>query len=443
MRSVYADSDGGTASTEFATPFSPERKRPMSMNYRMLKWLACGVVFAAVVCASGCSLLPSAGSDQPASPPPIAQTALPQSQPEPAHVAAAPQPAVPSAINIFGEFDGIERRPAPAGIEFGFQQHTTCDEGYDADAAIDPTGKWLAFTSTRHNERPDIYLQRVDGTSVIQLTSDTAPDVQPAFSPDGKRIAFCSTRSGNWDIYLMDIDGKNAEQITNTPAQEMHPSFSPDGNRLVYCALSPRSDQWEMWVVDLTSREKRIIGQGLFPAWSPRKDVERIAFQRARQRGSRWFSIWTVDLVNGEPTHVTEVAVSSNAAVISPAWSPDGSRLVFTTILQPNRPDAAQSNGPQDVWLASADGSGRQRLTDGDSTNLSPVWAVDNRIYFVSDRSGHENIWSVHVEAAKTATAAANPAPPAPKNGAAAESRPPAAKPNAAVSSTEQKELSH
>jgi len=403
-----------TVSTDFATPSSSGIERFMSLNYRLLRWLASGVVFAAVVFASGCSSTPSPQSSEPIAAPPVAQIPL-----APPVTALPPIPSAPPEVNIFGEFDGIERRPTQSANEFGFQQHTACDDGYDADVAVDPTGKWLAFTSTRHSEQPDIYLQRVDGTSVIELTSDPAADVQPAFSPDGKRLAFCSTRSGNWDIYLMDIDGKNVEQVTSGPAHEMHPSFSPDGNRLAYCALSPRSDQWELWVIDLATREKRMIGQGLFPAWSPRKDVDRIAFQRARQRGSRWFSVWTLDLVNNEPTRLSEVAVSTNAAVVCPSWSPDGTRLAFTTIVQPNRPDAPTARGPQDVWLASADGSARQRLTNGDCTNLGPVWAVDNRIYFVSDRGGHENVWSVHVEAAKTATAT-NTAPPAAKNATAA-----------------------
>ncbi|MGE5607828.1 MAG: TolB family protein [Bacillota bacterium] len=396
----------------------------MSMNYRILKWLGAGIAFAATVCAPGCSLLPGSHSGQ-QTPTPVAETpqappatkerpltATPGSErsgdldPSRVHV-ANPESVAPPVVNVFGELDGIERHPMPGASEFGIQQHTICDEGYDADVTVDPSGKWLAFTSTRHSEQPDVYLQRVDGTSVVQLTTDPAADAQPSWSPDGKRMAFCSTRSGNWDIYLMDADGKNVEQLTNSASQEMHPSFSPDGTRIAYCSLSPRTDQWELWVMDLATHAKRTIGQGLFPAWSPQKDVDRIAFQRARQRGSRWFSVWTLDLVNGEPTRLTEVAVSSNAAVVSPSWSPDGKRLAFATIPQ-SRLGNASSSLQQDIWVASADGANRQRLTHGDATNLSPIWAVDNRIYFISDRAGHENVWSVHVDAGKAVTATAS-----------------------------------
>lgn len=307
-------------------------------------------------------------------------------------------------VNVFGEMDGVPRGPFKAVGEAGFQQHTSVDEGEDGDVAIDPTGKWLVFSSTRHNEAGDIYLQRVDGTSVTQLTNDVARDAYPTFSPDGKWIAFSSTRAGNWQIYRTDLDGRNVVQVTSGPMQAIHPSFSPDGNRLVYSALGARSQQWELWTVDLLSGERRQVGYGLFPSWSPDKTTDRIAYQRARQRGSRWFSLWTMDLVNGEGRRMTEVAVSSNAAIVAPCWSPDGKRLAFTTVVQPAE---GEQPGQQDVWTVDSDGGNKRRLTDGNGTNLMPAWATDNRVYFVSNRGGNEGIWSVQAGPADTFTAEA------------------------------------
>jgi len=366
---------------------------------RICKWLLSGVAFAAVVGSSGCAHTP---------------------QPQPSAAVFDDTDAPAPQVNMFGDVDGVAHGTAMPIGDQGFQQHTYVDEGYDADVTVSPNGKLIAFASTRDSEHPGIYTQRVDGTAVTKLTEEDADNAFPTFSPDGRQIAFCSTRSGTWNIYVMDVEGRNVVQVTSGGAQCVHPSYSPDGGRLVYSALGQRSNEWELWTINLTTGERRQIGYGLFPSWSPEKDVERIAFQRARQRGSRWFSLWTLDLVDGEARQVTEVAVSSNAAIVAPSWSPDGKRLVFATIVNPV-PTAAATNAKgaapvshrkseQDLWTIAADGSDRRRLTDGNGINLSPVWSSDNRVYFISDRDGPECVWSVRPEIASVVTAAAPPA---------------------------------
>jgi len=175
----------------------------------------------------------------------------------------------------------------------------------------------------------------------------------------------------------------------------VHPSWSPDGSQLVYSSLSANGGPWELWTVDaMASGRRRIIGYGLFPEWSPNGDT--IAYQRARERGSRWFSIWTLTMINGEPHFPTEVAASSQHAMINPTWSKDGRQIAFAATMVMPRAEhgGGLSSGTFDIWVINADGTGRVRVTDGYTANFAPVFAPDGRVYFTSGRTGRENVWS-------------------------------------------------
>lgn len=294
-----------------------------------------------------------------------------------------------SGVSVLGELSAVPPPAVRGSPLLTFQQHTFVAEGADGDVAIDPSGQWMVFTSTRHEGRPKVYLQKTDGLTVTQLTADDSDDAHPTFSPDGRRIAFASNRTGRWAIYLMDMDGRNVVQVTPSRTHDLHPSFSPCGRFLAYCSLGPRTQQWELWVVELATGARRMIGEGLFPSWSPDASVNRIAFQRPKRLGSRLFSIWTVDLVDGEPRRLTEVASSPNSALVTPAWTPDGQTLVFTSITEQD------GSAQYDLWSVRADGSERRRLTDGVGMVLSPAVASTGRVFFISDRSGLESVWSL------------------------------------------------
>jgi len=303
-------------------------------------------------------------------------------------------------VSLFGEFPDSETIPFEARPVHSLLQHTDCPEGADFDPAVDPNGRWLAFASTRHAKKPDIYLKSAGGAAITQITSDPASDIQPEFSPDGKRIAFASDRAGNFDIWVVGIDGSEATQLTREPAHEIHPTWAPDGRRIAYCSLNPASRQWELWLLDLQQPGlRKLIGYGLYPRWSPTEDL--IVYQRARQRGRRWFSIWTLRLVAGEPQFPTEVSASATEAQILPTFSPDGRWIAFCSVSdQAGGASAATS----DLWVVNVNGTEPVRLTEGQGANYSPFWAKDGRTYFTSTRGGKETSWSVRPVMSAVAT---------------------------------------
>lgn len=299
-------------------------------------------------------------------------------------------------ITLFGDLHDRDAEEYYSRSAISLKRHTYAEIGGDNDADLTSDGNRLVFSSTRHNIKPDLYVKTVDGTAVTQLTGDPASDVQAVFSPDDGRVAFASDRTGNWDIWVVSLDGGQPFQITSGLADEVHPSWSPDGSKIVYCSLPTRGGQWELWIADTDRGSgKKFIGYGLFPVWSPLGD--KILYQRARERGSNLFSIWTVTLVDGEPRYPTEVASSAHEAYVLPTWSVDGRQIAFSSVNEPGPDELSlpSSVTPMDIWIMWADSRGKVRLTDGHTGNFAPVFAPDGRVFFTTRRSGQENIWSL------------------------------------------------
>ncbi|MEX2219865.1 MAG: DPP IV N-terminal domain-containing protein [Phycisphaerales bacterium] len=341
---------------------------------------------------------------------------------------AGPAPAASDVQSRIMELASSGRHGSSAALSGNVTQVSFAPEGADFDPCLSPDGRTVAFASTQHRDTSDLYTKSVDGRVVTQITSDPSNDLMPRFSPDGSRLAFASDRAGNWDIYVMPAAGGKPIQVTSGPAHELHPSWSPDGSELVFCRLGETSGQWEMWVTGVSNPGiARYIGNGLFPEWCPvpgtgAAGADRIAFQRSRERGDRAFGIWVLDYARGEAGNATELASTPVAACINPAWSPDGQWLAYATVPNPSEWYPGARPSWAELWMVDAAGNNRIALTGGQFVNLMPTWGPGNRLFFVSDRGGVENIWAmdttkvIALAAANTRSAVAGVAPPPKKD---------------------------
>jgi TolB protein len=110
-----------------------------------------------------------------------------------------------------------------------------------AQAAFPGANGKIAFASHRDGNW-EIYVMNPDGSGQTRLTNNAATDTAPDWSPDGRKIAFMSTRddpnpeclSGYCTntIYVMNPDGTGQTRLTTR--NSWFPAWSPDGKKIVF-----------------------------------------------------------------------------------------------------------------------------------------------------------------------------------------------------------------
>lgn len=260
----------------------------------------------------------------------------------------------------------------------------------------------VAFASDRDGDF-EIYVIRDDGSSVVQLTDNSADDLSPAWSPDGTRIAFASDRNDDYDIYTMDANGTNQTRNTDGLADEFGPVWSPDGRRIAF--ESERDGNTDIHIMSADGSGAVPVAASpsdeISPDWSP--DGNHITFTSDRDGD---FDIYVMDTDGSNVTRVTDDSWQN----LSPDWSPDGSVLAFqtdregsfdiflarrqsaawqispliATALDDAEPDWAEAGellmftrnfgGGLDIFVSGADGSGARPLVDAIGDDVTPAW---------------------------------------------------------------------
>lgn len=254
-------------------------------------------------------------------------------------------------------FDGQSEAPrwSPDGTEI---QINCCDDGMAAHFVDPDTGDIV-----RTLPQPDPELETFCGA---------------ARSPDGERI-LCegygvSDPSLNGIYTIRASDGGGLKRITSNPGGEDIPGeYSPDGTRVVFFR-SNEDGATGIFVTNLdgTGLERVSPSDLQFEpagAWSP--DGSQILLETSAS--DLHSEIWVVN-ADGSSPHELPITPAcggpfsdpNSFGCFDPAWSPDGSQIVFAR---------SNAEGEANISIVNADGSRLIQVTDG-GFDHQPDWGT-------------------------------------------------------------------
>jgi TolB protein len=221
-----------------------------------------------------------------------------------------------------------------------------------------PDTRSIAYTSYRRGGA-NIFISNIFQGTLEEVTrgDKVGENWLPAWSPDGTKLAFSSTRDGNPEIYVVNRDGSGLRRLTNNPSIDITPTWSPSGTQIAF--TSDRSGSPQIYVVGadgLNLSKKTSESYCDRPTWSPAPFNE-IAFA---SRSGPGFDIRVLDLSTG----VTKALTFGEGTNESPAFSPNGRHIVFTST----------RSGKAQVFTMARDGKNVRQITKT-GNNEKPDWS--------------------------------------------------------------------
>jgi TolB protein len=260
----------------------------------------------------------------------------------------------------------------------------------------------VAFASDRDNNI-HIYTINPDGTGVLPTSSDNRTfDSLPRWSPDGSKMVFSSNQSGNYQIWSMNADGSDRKRLTDLKGRSALPRWSPDGSKIAFTSevLNAAGDNdLEIFVINsdgsgvqqLTISPARADGKTAWnsvPAWSP--DSSRILFSSNRE-GDGIAPILYIMNSDGSDQKKFGLSVAMDGS--EPDWSPVTNKIACV------RGTAAKG----DIWVMDASSPfpalSASKITGNIDDNRSPVWSPDGKqIAYVSDVNGNKDVYIMNAD---------------------------------------------
>jgi tricorn protease len=191
------------------------------------------------------------------------------------------------------------------------------------------------------------------------------------------------------DLWQVGVSGGVAQRLTTHPSEESRPAFSPDGRTIAFSAAYEGPTEVYTLSLDggVPARQTYDGANALVVGWTPGGEI--------LYATSRFATLPNTQLARVHPTSGERSRVPL-AQASDGSYGPNGRTLFFTRLaFQGSYTKRYQGGTAQNLWrFTEGDREATPLTADFKGTSKRPMpWKA--RVYFLSDRDGHMNIWSM------------------------------------------------
>jgi len=337
------------------------------------------------------------------------------------------------AVAVIGLAVFLRGTPTPAEVsrwQVGDVRSLTSDPGSEDRPRISPDGTRVAYSKTDTQLHASRILMRALGqTQSLAWPSEVkANEDTPVWSPDGSAIAFERVSDNACELVVTSNLGVGSHAVGNcqNPLTNYY-DWSPDASKLIIAERSERSKgHLALMHLDLASGEKLALEYPRAPEeedlnahYSP--DGRWIAFRRGL---APYSDLWVMTADGHNARQLTHL----RSSIRGYTWSRDSSALILSSnhdgrfglyavdlhsaAIQPLQispaefPDAARHDDTvvyeiprvqyklTELKLDGSGTAGARALAPSTGSEMQPIFSpTDDRLAFVSDRSGAQQLW--------------------------------------------------
>lgn len=249
-----------------------------------------------------------------------------------------------------------------------------------------PDGRYIAYASAE-DEACSIFMESDMGGQKIRIGECFSRPEDFVWSPNGKTIAFTDQKPNqNRTIYFLDVENRTVKEALSPESNTSHrdPTFTVDGEYLVFRKKinGQGADIFKYHLADRNMKQLTFDNSSIFGLDVFDKDRQVIF---SSNRGGQW-ALWRMPFAGGQPARL----LINDRILLEPKVSSNDAKLIYKSVSDQTQLWRFDRKDP-DMGLVSVAKSTR--------TDMHPALSADGKkLAFVSDRSGHFEIWIRNLE---------------------------------------------